>query len=663
MRLRGALPLAVGLGMVLCQLATTSKAPAPSTWRMEKRHVPFGLWEAHDGFSLCNIDRRPRLTHAEFVSEYQGRKPVIYGSASDKGFSACQDAVLPARLQGEFGRVPVLLYDMVGYARVGERLSTLATAMHNYNTLPLNYSSSGDEAAHLFTPYLTDSPLLDACQPDSVAPPPILPAGRAGQDLHLAEGGIGATGTGTPWHWHGEVPGNRVVRGAKRWYIWNSQHGRPGNFTNLLTTPAVWLRDSYWHLNASSRALLLECTVEEGEAIYVPGGLPHQTFNLAPTLFVVYGGRKEAQSRGASRAGEVSKLRAAEGCSRTEQETPEAIIKGCRRAIGHYPLEAEFHYMLGKALWVQGGPAGEAEAALRQAVRANAGFTDAHTLLVGLLFDLERYREAAAAAEAALRLNHNDFHSCTVLARSLQWLSRSTGASLGVGAINEATGTDTAPNTWASGADGSPAVSAAIADCAQRSRRGLRLAEASSTLVAAAHFELLALSTRFPLAVTLSGEERGWLARSADSARWETRLQVFARFVEAPELEQLTEFYEQGVVLASRRTIRRFDLATDAVRRTWFSRRSASEINGKHSDASLAPAESLLSPSQRGWAWHPYRECADVTDGCEACRRAACAWCEGDNKCIFPVEFGCPSIERPPLHPLDQRGCPGIATL
>lgn len=483
-------------------------------WVMKQRYVPFDLDSAHNGFRACTIDRRPRLTYAQFAAEYRGKKPVIYGSADDRGFTACHASTAPSAMLRLHGDLPVLLYDMVGYARVGERLSTLGTAIHNYDTLPLNYSRNGDETAHLFTPYLVDSPLMDACQPEHLARLPVAFTASNGvsSTLKLAEAGIGATGTGTPWHWHGEVPGNRVIRGAKRWYIFNSQQSWPGNATNMLVPPAVWLRDVYPQLSGEERDRLLECTVGPGETIYVPAGLPHQTFNLAPTVFVVYGRKhrsgdhtdyQEEGEHGDSNG--VSKLALAERCSRgIDNGIASAIVSACREAITHYPREAEFHFMLGSALWAEGRDLAAADSALATAVAVHPGYTKALTTRAGLLFDLGHFDEAAAMSREAMLMNPNDFHACTVLARSTARLVSPRGALRSPGDV-------VAPDT------AEAAAALAARGCAEQCRRGLAIAEASSMLVGTAHFELLALAIAFPDSVTLRPDENAWLARSADT--------------------------------------------------------------------------------------------------------------------------------------------------
>lgn len=133
----------------------------------------------------------------------------------------------------------------------------------------------------------------------------------------------------------------------------------------------------------------------------------------------------------------------------------------------------------------------------------------------------------------------------------------------------------------------------------------------------------------------------------------------------ATEKTQLQQFYDHHATFVSRRALERFETATEMARKAWFATITSGQshitagIQEPGTGSAAGRLAALKSPAQRGWAWQPYLECADVVaGGCEACRQAGCGWCEQDGVCIFPLRSGCPTGHVPPIHPLQPAGCP-----
>ena len=95
--------------------------------------------------------------------------------------------------------------------------------------------------------------------------------------------GIGASGTGVPFHVHG--PGfSEVLWGRKRWFLTHKDE-KP-DFSPDETT-LMWLRTRYYSIMQSDfRGKLFECTIGPGEALYFPDHWWHATLNIGETVFM-----------------------------------------------------------------------------------------------------------------------------------------------------------------------------------------------------------------------------------------------------------------------------------------------------------------------------------------------------------------------------------------
>ena len=104
---------------------------------------------------------------------------------------------------------------------------------------------------------------------------------------------VGESGSGLPWHFHGQVPGNELLIGKKRWFI--SRHSPIGGF-NHRRSHYEWVRDIYPTLDPSVFEIvppqiepaIYECTLVPGEVMYVPDSWYHATLDIGHAISVVY---------------------------------------------------------------------------------------------------------------------------------------------------------------------------------------------------------------------------------------------------------------------------------------------------------------------------------------------------------------------------------------
>ena len=125
---------------------------------------------------------------------------------------------------------------------------------------------------------------------DAYVRPPWLDATRIGS----LSFGLGAHGSGVPFHTHGPVFAE-VMYGAKRWFI--SAPGKAPEFDPNTTTVA-WLRErerraaagDVGEVSAESReeeeVEILECTLAYGDVLYLPDAWWHATLNIGQTVFI-----------------------------------------------------------------------------------------------------------------------------------------------------------------------------------------------------------------------------------------------------------------------------------------------------------------------------------------------------------------------------------------
>mmetsp|Transcript_46677 Transcript_46677/g.106513 ORF Transcript_46677/g.106513 Transcript_46677/m.106513 type:complete len:299 (+) Transcript_46677:93-989(+) len=97
--------------------------------------------------------------------------------------------------------------------------------------------------------------------------------------------GIGASGTGVPFHIHG--PGfSETLWGKKRWFLFKD--GKKPRFSPDETT-LNWLEREYYPMARGEKPGfddLLECVLSPGEMLFFPSNWYHSTLNLGETVFM-----------------------------------------------------------------------------------------------------------------------------------------------------------------------------------------------------------------------------------------------------------------------------------------------------------------------------------------------------------------------------------------
>ena len=93
--------------------------------------------------------------------------------------------------------------------------------------------------------------------------------------------GLGASGTGVPFHTHGGVF-NEVMYGRKRW--WLAPPGPEPAFHP--DESALQWTYTYYGNESAHNVALQECVIGAGEFIYVPGRWHHSTLNIGDTVFM-----------------------------------------------------------------------------------------------------------------------------------------------------------------------------------------------------------------------------------------------------------------------------------------------------------------------------------------------------------------------------------------
>ncbi|CAK0813094.1 unnamed protein product [Prorocentrum cordatum] len=626
-------------------------------WSMPAREVPFGLRPALAS-APCSIDRQPGLTWEMLRADYIWReRPVIFGTpwsgrrwAGEEealALGACRTALSQRRVRGEFTDAPVLVHDLSGLAQVGPRISTLGVALDNFARGVHNYSADGGAVGQLFDQELAGLPgLLDGCGPlpsiERVAPPDA--AGSRGA-TQVQEVGVGATGTGIPWHWHQAVFANTLVFGVKRWFVWTDTTRLPPGGANPGQTPAQWLRDVHPTISPSDRAFLQECNIQAGESVFVPEGMYHQTLNIRATVFmttVLQGG--QARKTWERTVGRRGKMAAAETCSRGAGGWVQELSANCARASTLFPHEPEFRAHHGLALWLQSPP--DREAALEQ-FRAAAELSNSsqvYSYLAAVSLDVGSDAEALEAARRAMQLSGIDMRACNLAGQALQALGRAAEAQQ------------------------------MLEECVSRSDRVLSLPEASGSLVYRAHFERTA--ARFAMEYTASttstrarsvGDDgvavvddgqtevqlRSWLSRPVEGSPTTPRGTLFRSLLAKPSRRSTVAMFDVQLLGAVEQQVRERhrELLLD-----WAAGRGFVPDGGPAAHDTERPAYRLaeeLVPAHRkkgrwDWVWERYPACVDVLEGgCRACLAISCGWCEDGAHCVPDQPAACRSGDDP----------------
>mmetsp|Transcript_18247 Transcript_18247/g.43645 ORF Transcript_18247/g.43645 Transcript_18247/m.43645 type:complete len:289 (-) Transcript_18247:144-1010(-) len=219
----------------------------------------------------CTVDRvdSHEITETEFARHYRERRPVIVRSNSN---FAIREATEKQRLLTDYGNVTVTL-------------STANTISHGKRPLKLREyleglgrhdpDRLGNETLYLFGPISELGNVLGSLLRHYTPP------SFADDDLAFSFG-IGASGTGVPFHVHGQG-WSEVLHGRKRWLLYPPRHEPPFDPDE---SSASWLRRVYPTLRGDDRRLLEDCVIEPGEALYFPSMWWHATVNVGESVFV-----------------------------------------------------------------------------------------------------------------------------------------------------------------------------------------------------------------------------------------------------------------------------------------------------------------------------------------------------------------------------------------
>eukprot|EP00668_Euglena_longa_P011819 GGOE01014239.1.p1 GENE.GGOE01014239.1~~GGOE01014239.1.p1 ORF type:complete len:287 (-),score=80.58 GGOE01014239.1:267-1061(-) len=231
---------------------------------------------------LCSIPRVPTstLTLDDFLTRYKDQEAVILVNAANN--SVIQKATERQALLETFGTAPVVLSsaNTYSYETVDQSLATYLEEL----MVPQGLQQSGRETFYNFGGHNPTvwNPLLRFYQ----RPPFIKAGGR-----HAYSFGIGASGSGVPFHVHGDGF-SEVLHGRKRWFLY-----RPGQEPQLEgfeqqrerffqpdESSLQWVAEVYPALAPSQRPL--ECVIGPGEVLYFPSMWFHATLNLGETVFI-----------------------------------------------------------------------------------------------------------------------------------------------------------------------------------------------------------------------------------------------------------------------------------------------------------------------------------------------------------------------------------------
>lgn len=222
--------------------------------------------EERDGHGPCTLPREPGDRSLD-------RPWVMRTHAGGTDFVARTE---PNRLRRDWGSVRVTLSsaNTFSYGRVESTLGAYLDSL-TADGVAANWTSADTASAGMFywfgehsaewEPLLREydyAPLLGALKglPGDAEPPEREPA---------LSFGIGAHMSGVPFHQHG-AGFSESLHGHKRWLFVRDGHEPPRWLPNA--TSAYWLAHELPALTPAERALVLDCTIGPGEAVYFPAG-------------------------------------------------------------------------------------------------------------------------------------------------------------------------------------------------------------------------------------------------------------------------------------------------------------------------------------------------------------------------------------------------------
>jgi len=239
------------------------------------------------GANPCNVARRGDIGWQEFRERFKGRLPVVF-SANASGFRA---ETTREALTGAYGDVEVVLASSNSFS-AGRLDATLREYVEDHMRAQ-TLDSLANQSWYLFGD--TRGPAWEALQ--SKYRPPL----DGAADDPAVSLGVGGRRSGVSFHTHGPAYAE-TVHGAKRWFL-APPDSRPAFHPDR--SSLSWVAGEYvtalrggcgggaradgpgwparcWAAagNATVAAGVVECTVAEGEALYIPPGWWHATLNL-----------------------------------------------------------------------------------------------------------------------------------------------------------------------------------------------------------------------------------------------------------------------------------------------------------------------------------------------------------------------------------------------
>ncbi|XP_002741861.1 jmjC domain-containing protein 8-like [Saccoglossus kowalevskii] len=245
------------------------------TIKIYSRKIDDGGWHTNEDDIIatvgpCNVEiRDSSLSYDEFIKKYAYSYPVVLKDVSDN--SLFRELCTKENLLQTFGNKEVKLSTANTYSY--EKVIVPFSKYVNEILKPQKLDALGNETQYMFgdNNYTEWDSLFRVYK----QPPYILPDTEG-----ILSFGLAGPGTGVPFHWHG--PGfAEVIYGRKRWFLYPPEK-TPSFHPNKTTLQ--WLMEDYPNLHEQDRPL--ECTINQGEAIYFPDRWWHGTLNIDTSVFV-----------------------------------------------------------------------------------------------------------------------------------------------------------------------------------------------------------------------------------------------------------------------------------------------------------------------------------------------------------------------------------------
>jgi hypothetical protein len=229
------------------------------------------------GIDRCNIERikEVELSPEKFSKDYWRTKPIIIIRDKSSNLMA-QLHTKKQILLDNFTHKEVRLATYESYAfKEIEGKQDLGSYLAGLTQV--TNKTSGDTAfAFGADPYGLDQ---------TYVVPQVVQALK--EDLHLEwhyQTALAASGAGLAFHWHGDVFAE-TLQGRRRWFLYPPEISP---VFNPRATSAQWFQSDYLNHDHGNNHTddngLLECTIQQNEALYVPADWFHSTLSLGEAV-------------------------------------------------------------------------------------------------------------------------------------------------------------------------------------------------------------------------------------------------------------------------------------------------------------------------------------------------------------------------------------------